>query len=323
MKQTELPYMVEAKERERLLQAVEFPGKRNRTLIAALLRTVASYPAGRCFVSQEAFARMFKVDRKTIQRAFAYLSSDEMNLIAIGLVGRMIDGEAKTLNCYSVNWPALKDIVASQSASVNDGTVTEPEPSKALGHLEPTDGTVTHERWDTCARPMGHLTPTDGTSDCPTTITDLNTDFNEQLTEPVVVDTSHEWTREQTQRIHELLLMAGCKSDLNRAINSAKKRGWTFAKALDVYEQREPDRPDKLFNWFAVNGSWERHLASKTSVEHSSIDRQNHQRGDALKRDQVQALVVEGPQLRAVAKGLPSLSEEFRNRMKLAMEVNA
>ena len=321
MKQAELPYMVETKERERLLLAVDFPRKRNRTLLAALLRTVASYPPGKCFVSQETFAKMFKVAPKTIQRAFEYLSSDEMNLVAFGLDNRLIGGGYKTLNTYSVNWPALKDRVASQSAAKSVGTVSEPEPSKPIGHLETTDGTVTHERWDTCARPMGHLEPTDRTSGCPATITDFNTDSNEQQTETVVV--LLEWTPEQTQHVHELLLMAGCKSDLNRAITSAKKRGWTFAKALEVYERRESDRPDKLFNWFAVDGSWERHMASKTSIEHSSSDRQNHQRGDALKRDQVQALVVDGPQLRAAAKGLPSLSEEFRNRKKLAMEVNA
>lgn len=284
--QAELQFMVDAKERERLLQAVEFPGKRNRTLLAALLRSVASFKPGKCQVSQAGFGRMFKVERKTIQRAFAYLSSDEMNLIAIGLVNVLINGEPRTLNTYSVNWPALKDIVSRQSAASKTGPDGKPEPSEAMGQLEPTVGTVRADRWDSYARPLGHLGPTDGTSECPTTLSD----FNEQLTTDQVVgvvgDASQEWTQEQTQRVQELLVSSGCEGDVSRAIAAAVERGWSFPKALEVIEQREPDRPGWLFNWFYVDDSLERHLASKSGGGGSASERPNHQRGDAMTREQ-------------------------------------
>jgi hypothetical protein len=166
--QPEFPAIVaakeELKERERLLQEVEFPRKRNRTLLAALLRVVASYPPGKCFLSQETLGKMFKVSPRTIQRAFAYLA--ELNLIAFGPTNRRIGSNYITLNTYSVNWPSLKQRVTAQSMP-SDATVTSKSNALAIRQLEGTDATFEADRSDTYAKAMRHLEGTVTTLSCP------------------------------------------------------------------------------------------------------------------------------------------------------------
>lgn len=156
--QLEFDFVTSAKARERLLVDVEFGERRNRMLMAGLLREIAKYGGGQCYVSQETFAKMFKCSRRTILRALSDLQ--ELDVIAVQLRSRRFgDGSSRTINHYVVNWTTLAHLVSRQAA-------TKTPPTDVT--LTPTDVTVCTDRCDSSHRPMRQLAPTDVTPSCHT-----------------------------------------------------------------------------------------------------------------------------------------------------------
>lgn len=239
-----------AKRREQMLLDVDFGRRRNKVLLAAILREISKWPPGECYPSQKTLAAMFKCGPKTIQRALDALA--ELDLVVAQLKGRTFpDGTSRTLNHYFINWTALEQRVESQRPLRQPGVLSAHErptlPIRQPGVLSPdatffaSDATVAPDRCDSCAPPIGQLDATDTTPSCRTN--GLIENKQQQQDEMVVVVSSLGVRKAQ------------------EAISAARARGWEDSAIQAIVDDwkaqpAETRDPGHLFNWLATENSY-------------------------------------------------------------------
>lgn len=267
--QLELSFEVEARERERLLQEVDFGKIKNRTLVAAILREIASYPAGRCYVSQETLARRFKVCVKSIQRALKVL--EDLNLIAKMRIPQRVAGDLKRLNTYSVIWQELKSRVAKNQGDTCDAqhdSCDAQHDSYGLATRQLSDGNTT------ASSPVTKQNSTEETNN---SSSDGAARSSPDAASVVVVSSVNEdpETRATAQRLVDQVVACGI-GRAEEAVRRALDRGLTEPDVLErvAFWQSSPEaerRPGVLYNWLAFRGSYESTVRERSvSRPHSS-----------------------------------------------------
>lgn len=276
--QLEFGFIEDRRRRDQLLCDLEFPGRRNATLLAALLREVDRYGGNECYLSQASLGRAFKVSEKTIGRAMQTL--EQMGVLAVRFGWNQRAG--RMLNHYGIVWPEVERLVAAQ-AMPEATQVTEVAQSNRT--VEPTNRTVEPDQSDICDRPIGHLEGTNRTSGCPP-ITERK--GNNNVYEGVVVS---------TESLVGRLERCGVAYP-QRALERAGKLGVSAAEVVERIERFEglaigERDPARLYNWLSRRGSWESECRGRAVV--ASLG----QRGDAWTREQVSSESVRAAIVRA------------------------
>jgi hypothetical protein len=264
--QTEFQYVHTAKERERLLQEVSFGAKRNRTLIASILNEVNSFPAGKCYVSEETLGKKYKASVRSVQRAIVYLQS--LDLLVVERRANMVNGVARTLNHYAINWMELERKTAADQAATNTKEADHSGGDQHDTYARPTRH-LEGDQHDTCAGPTRHL---EGTN------TTLKPDQHDTIVSPNCIRTNKN-NNEPDPLIVVVRDLGVVKA--SEAVAAARARGLeagdvqTMVDAFAAMSAAER-MPSKLFNWLTIAGSFQR----------SAEAPKQHGRGDALTREE-------------------------------------
>jgi hypothetical protein len=286
--QLEFPFPVYA-EREDLLKQLKFSRGigANAGSLYAVLYEIAKFPES--WQTQATIATNTKLSRPTVQRAIKVLGKCDL----ITTERKWFAPAKQHRNFHRCNWTEVRRRAEASKVDrpMHQFEASRDRPKHQFDADRSINSNIPKHQFDAdqCINLMHKQQVLVESELQPTTEPEVVVGCGENAFEETA------WTPKEVQHICDRLLSLNCKGDVLKAVDAARRRGWTFAKALQVIEQSDPDRPSWLFNWFFKDGSWERHLATKEdNAKSSQSHERNHPRGaDAMTRHERNAFLRE------------------------------